>query len=76
MLEGKIVFISYEKRESNGKVYHNVNVEFDNGRLMRLGCDPSVVDLMEKYKSYIGHFEFGLFNNQMYMRLVGVSPVK
>lgn len=70
------VFISAESRTgSNGKTYHNVNVEDMEGALMRIGTDEEVLKkLTEKYKPYHGWFNVGTYNGNMYMRLTDAVP--
>lgn len=74
ILEGSFVFISAEKRESNGKKYFNVNLEAEDGQLLRVGTEEHLLTAMEKYKKYTGFFTVGSFNNQLYMRLSEVRP--
>lgn len=74
-LEGKFTFISLETREKDGKKYYNVNIESEEGGLMRLSTDGDVVAGLQKYQKYKGIFKIGTYNNSMYMRLVGAEPL-
>lgn len=73
MLTGNFVFISVEERESGGKIYKNVNLEMDDGQMLRIGVDDGVVEQMKKYQSYTGFFKVGMFGRDVYIRLAGVQ---
>lgn len=73
-LNGVFTMISVESRESNGKTYHNVNIEDEEGKLLRIGCDPAVVPDLRKYQLHQGQFAVGIYNGQMFMRLVAAAP--
>lgn len=71
ILKGEFVLISVESRESNGKVYHNVNLESDDGKVSRIGVDAEVVPVLDKkYQKYEGFFNIGTYDGKMFMRLV------
>lgn len=73
LLEGLFTFISLETREKDGKKYYNVNVESEEGSLVRLSADEEVVGKLQKYQKHKGYFKVGTYNNSMYMRLVGAE---
>lgn len=73
VLRGIFTFISLEIRERDGKKYYNVNIESEEGSLMRLATDEQVVTGLQKYQKYTGFFKVGTYNNSMYMRLVGTE---
>lgn len=73
MLNGKCVFISSESRESNGRVYHNVNLEMEEGNLIRVGVDEMTLSKMQKYKEYLGYFEVKMWNRELNLHLVDVQ---
>ncbi len=75
ILSGKFIMISVETRESNGKVYNNVNIEAEDGKLLRLSVNEDVVPKMQKYHLHNGFFDVGSFKGEMYMRLVDATPV-
>lgn len=75
-LEGLFTFISLETRERDGKKYYNVNIESQDGSLMRLATNEDVVAGLQKYQKYKGYFKVGTYNNAMYMRLVGAVASK
>ncbi len=71
ILKGEFILISVESRESNGKVYHNVNLETDDGKVTRIGVDAEVVPALDsKYQKYEGHFLVGTWDGKMFLRLV------
>ena len=74
-LVGNFVMISVESRESNGKWYHNVNMEADDGKLLRVGAEPDVLNKLQKYQKHIGQFEVGSYKGEMFMRLVDADQV-
>ena len=79
-LTGIFTMISVESRESNGKWYHNVNMESEDGRLLRIGVEQDVMGKLKKYEKHNGYFEVGSFTGkdgkpQMYMRLVDAEPL-
>ena len=69
------IFISASVREVNGKTYHNVNIESDDGEIFNLGSDPEVIGRLQKYQKYTGFFNVRVFDRNMYMRLTDVKPV-
>lgn len=79
-LEGRFVFISAEKRESDGKIYHNVNIESeDDGKMYRFGATEDAVAKLIKYRPYKGFFEPRVWNNQLSLNLVdaeALAPAK
>lgn len=53
ILSGKFVYISGEKRESNGNVYCDVNVEcVTNEEVVRMSCVPELLPNLKKYSRY------------------------
>ena len=74
-LTGIFTMISVESRESNGKWYHNVNMEAEDGKLLRVGMDQGVMNKLQKYQKHTGCFEVGSFKGEMYMRLVDAEPL-
>lgn len=79
IVNAKMILVSVEKKESNGKIYCNANMEcVEDGTVSRLGCDVEVANcLTEKYKPYDCFFNVGVSReNGMYMRLVQASPAK
>lgn len=76
ILSGQFTMISVESRESNGKMYHNVNIESEDGKLLRVGTTEEVVPKLKKYQKHLGHFDIGTFKGELFMRLVdAVYPV-
>ena len=75
VLEGLFIFISLETREKDGKKYYNVNIESQEGSLMRVSTEEAVAKVLQKYKQHKGFFKVGTYNNSMYMRLVGAEPL-
>lgn len=75
ILNGTFTFISLESRTANGKTYNNVNIESEDGSLMRLGVEDQCINALQKYRKYDGSFRVGAFKGEMFMRLVAVSPV-
>lgn len=73
----RIIFISDEKRERDGKVYHNVNFEdMDDGKVYtRISASEEAVNKMRKYEKYNGHFNLSMWENQWRLSLVDVSPI-
>ncbi len=71
ILQGSFVLISVESREgSNGRMYYNVNLESEDGKVNRVGVNEEVVPVLtEKYKKYDGFFDVGSYKGEMYMRL-------
>ena len=77
ILNGKFVLISMEKRESNGKLYYNANIESEDGKILRVGCDADTANnVSQKYKEYNGLFEIGAYNGNMFMRLKDAALVQ
>lgn len=76
IVSGRFTFISMESRESNGKTYYNANIESEDGSLMRLSVEDGCINSLQKYKPYDGAFKVGAYKGEMFMRLVGVTPVK
>lgn len=75
-LQGRFTFISSEVRDGkDNKKYYNVNIESEDGQLMRLGIEPDIITKMQKYKSYNGYFGVNTYNNSMYMRLLEVEEL-
>lgn len=75
-LSGQFVMISVESRESNGKWYHNINMEAEDGKLLRIGVEEHVLPDLKKYQLHQGWFEVGAFKGEMFMRLVDATPVQ
>ena len=75
-LTGQFVMISTESRESNGKWYHNVNIEAEDGKLMRVGVEEHVLPELQKYQKHNGWFEVGSYKGEMYMRLVDATVMQ
>ena len=73
-LQGKFTMISVETRERDNKRYNNVNIETEDGQVIRLGVDEQVIPKMKKYQQYLGCFLIGTYNQNMYMRLIDVLP--
>jgi len=77
MLQGKFVFISVESREFNNRVYHNVNLEMEDGQMIRIGAADGVVERMQKYKAYTGFFSVRMFDGRLAVTLADlVADVK
>lgn len=76
ILNGNFVMISVESRESNGKWYHNVNMEAEDGKLMRVGTSENVLPELKKYQLHNGTFEVGSFKGELYMRLVDACVIQ
>lgn len=74
-LSGTFTMISVESRESNGKMYHNVNIEAEDGKLLRLGVEENVLPDLKKYQKHQGWFEVGSFKGEMFMRLVDAAVI-
>lgn len=74
-LSGQFVMISVESRESNGKMYHSVNIEAEDGKLLRLGVDEHVLPDLHKYQLHQGYFDVGSFKGEMYMRLIDAAVI-
>ena len=74
-LTGFFTMISVESRESNGKWYHNVNLEADDGKLLRVGVEQGVINKLRKYEKHNGTFDVGSYKGEMYMRLVDAEPI-
>lgn len=75
-LFGTFVFVSCVTREKDGKVYANVNLEFEDGKVMNISTDPEVAKGMQKYRRHQGEFDVGSYQGSMYIRLVSASPVQ
>ncbi len=76
IVSGKFVFISDEKRVSDGKEYHNVNVEsIDDGKMFRVGANVDAVDKMKKYQTYLGHFEWRTWDGKNLLSLLDVDAL-
>lgn len=75
LLYGKFTMISLESRTKDGRTYNNVNIEADDGKLLRIGVEEAVINKLQKYRRHEGYFEVGAFNNNMYMRLVDATPI-
>ena len=75
-LSGVFTMISVESRESNGKWYHNVNIEAEDGKLLRIGVDEKVLPDLQKYQRHNGWFDVGSFKGEMYMRLVDATVIQ
>lgn len=74
-LYGTFVFVSCVTREKDGKVYANVNLEFEDGKVMSISTDPEVAKSMQKYRQHQGEFDVGSYQGNMYIRLVSAAPV-
>lgn len=74
-LTGIFTMISVESRESNGKWYHNVNMEAEDGKLLRVGMEQDCINKLKKYEKHTGYFDVGSFKGEMYMRLVDAEPL-
>lgn len=72
-LSGTFVMISVESREKDGKKYFNVNIEAEDGKLLRIGSNEQTVAGLQKYKKHQGWFDIGTFDGKMYMRLVDAA---
>lgn len=72
-----IIFISDEKKESEGKVYHNVNFEdMQDGKVYtRVNASEEAVSKMRKYEKYNAHFNLSMWENKWKLSLVDVSPI-
>ena len=70
ILNGVFTMISVESRENNGRTYHNVNIESEDGKLLRVGTTDEVVEKLKKYQKHLGFFDIGSFKGELYMRLV------
>lgn len=73
----RIIFISDEKRERDGKVYHNVNFEdMEDGKVYtRISSSEEAVSKMCKYEKYNAHFNLSMWDNQWKLSLVDVTPI-
>lgn len=75
ILSGKFTMISVETKERDGKRYFNVNIEAEDGKLLRIGSDEKTVSKLKKYQKHDGWFDVGSYNGNMYMRLVDAVPL-
>lgn len=65
ILTGKFVFISAEKNERDGKVYHSVNMEcVADGQVHRFNAVESEVLKMKKYQTYNCHLDVRSYTYQ------------
>lgn len=73
----RIIFISDESREKDGKTYHNINFEdMDDGKVYtRISAAEDAVKKMRKYEKYNGHFSLTMWNNEWRLSLFDVSPI-
>ncbi len=75
ILAGKFIMISIESNTRDGKTYHNVNVEAEDGKLLRIGADEVVLNKLQKYQLHSGFFNIGCYNNNFFVRLVDATPI-
>lgn len=75
ILAGKFTMISIESKTRDGKTYFNVNVEAEDGKLLRIGVDENVLNKLHKYQLHNGFFDVGSFNNNLFMRLVDADLI-
>lgn len=73
----KCVYLGKKVRESNGKQYVDINVEFENDEVMSLPVAPGIdINGLQKYQPCNAVFELREYNGSKFVKFAGVVHEK